>query len=267
MSNSNNAARGDAAGCGGQLDPLGPRVDPGHRAVLVESHAGVEARAAQSPGQLCGVDDRGAVVDLQSAVIRGRIHLSAHGGLVERVDAVVVRTHLVRCLEEFCVLPRCGRRIDHPGSLEVAVDLERVNRRLDGVEVLDTETIQGVELVAEPAQPVGKTVREARVAETAVATRCRIGGAPRLEHNDVERRVALPRKQCGPETGEAGTHNGEITLRIADEGWLRLRCVRVVEPEHGRSRIAKGQMSRLFGHGAHLPRAPASGTTRRPTRW
>ena len=136
---------------------------------------------------------------------------------------------------------------------------------LDGVEVLDTETIQGVELGAEPAQPVGKTMREARVAEPAVATRCRIGGAPRFEHNDVERRVTLPRKQCAPQTGEARTNDGEITRRIAGEAWLRRGCLRIVEPEHSGGRITKRRMLRLFVHGAHLPRAPASGTTRTPS--
>ena len=134
---------------------------------------------------------------------------------------------------------------------------------LDGVEVLDAETIEGVELVAEPAQPVGKTMCEARVAETAVTARCCIGRAPRFEHNDVERGVALPRKQRRPQTGEARTNDGKITLRIADEALLRLRCLRVVEPEHSRSRIAKGRMVRV-GHGAHLPRAPVSDTPSYP---
>ena len=120
---------------------------------------------------------------------------------------------------------------------------------LDGVEVLETEPLQSVELVSEPADAIRKTVRQARVAEAAVATRRRLGGSPRLEHHDVEFRVALPREQCRPETRETGTDDGEVTLRLALEAWYRVRRLRIVEPEHSRRRIAQRGVLRRFSHG------------------
>jgi hypothetical protein len=67
--------------------------------------------------------------------------------------------------------------------------------RLDGVEVLETEPIQRIELVGKPAEAVGKTVREARVAEAAVAAGRSSSGVARLEDGNVERRVSLFREE------------------------------------------------------------------------
>ena len=61
------AARGDAPVIGGQPDPLRLGADTQHRGVLVQPHAGVEARAAQPPREPRRVDDRGAIVDPHSA--------------------------------------------------------------------------------------------------------------------------------------------------------------------------------------------------------
>ena len=172
-------------------------------------------------------------------VVGGRRDFGAHAVAIQDVDAISVRTHRVCHLDQLGVLPRRGRSVEHPGALEVAVDPVLANGRLDGVEVLDTEPLQRVELVAEPADTIRKTVRQARVAEAAVATRRRVGGAPRLEDDDVECRVALPGEQCRPETGETGTDDGEVALRLALEARFRVRRLRIVEPEHGRRRIAK----------------------------
>src|ERR1700722_4174967 len=160
-----------------------------------------------------------------------------------------MRTHGVCHLDQLGVLPRCSRSVDHPGALEVAVDPVLANGRLDGVKVLDAEPLESVELVSEPADAIRKTVCEARVTEAAVATRRRIGGAPPLEHHDVESRVALPREQCRPETRETGTDDGKITPRLTLEARFRVRRLRIVEPEHSRRRIAQRGVLRRFSHG------------------
>ena len=170
-----------AAVRGGEPDPLGAGNESRHRAVVMDSHAGVDACAAQSPGELRRVDDRGAIVDPEATVIRGRRDLGAHRIGVERVHAVTVRTHRVCDLDELLVLPRLRRHVDHPGAFEIAIDPVLCHGCLDGVEVLHTEPLQGVELGAEPAHAIGETMGQAGVAEAAVATRRGRRGASPFE--------------------------------------------------------------------------------------
>ncbi len=163
------APRRDAAGGGGQEDPFGLCVEPRDGGVLVHAHPGVDACAAQAPREFRGVDDGGAIVDPHAAVIRGRCHLRTHGIAVEHVDVIAMRLHDSGSLDKLLALPRRRRHVDHAGPLEVAVDLVLAHRRLDRVEVLDAEPLEGVELDGKPAQAVCEPVREAGVAEAAVA--------------------------------------------------------------------------------------------------
>ena len=226
----------------------------------MESHTGVEACAAQAPGQLRGVDDRGPIVDPQSASVGGRRDLRAHGLGIERVNAISVRSHRLGDLDELGVLPFLGRHVEHAGSLEIAVDVTVTHRRLDGIEVLDTEPFEGVELGGKPAEAVGKTVCQAGVAESAVAAGGGRPGAACFEYDNVERRVPFSGEQRGPQAGESSADDREVALDVTVEARLRLRRLRVVEPEHGRLGVAEGRVARRIAHRRHLPRAPRART-------
>ena len=95
-------------------------------------------------------------------------------------------------------------------------------------------------------------MREARIAEAAVAPGRGRGGASRFEDDDVEGRVPLSGEQRRPQPCEACSHDREIALGVPLEARFRSRRPGVVEPEHRRRGIAEGGMAWHLGH-ARLP--------------
>jgi hypothetical protein len=220
----------------------------------VEAHARFDTGAAQTPGEAGGVDDRGRSVHPQATVIRRRGHLAAHRIGIEHVDRMPVVAHCAGELGELLVLPECRRNVKHSGALEPAIDVVLGDGCLDRVEVLEPHAIERVQLVRETTHAVGETVREAGVAEAAVAAgRCG-SGAPRFEDHDLQRWPALFGEQSGPEAGEPGADDRDVAVRIAIEWRRRLRRRAIVEPEHLGRGITQRGVLRGRGHGRHLGR-------------
>ncbi len=226
-------------------------------------HAGLDACAAQAPGEPRGVDDRRAAVHPHAAVVRGGCHLLAHRCRVEHIDGLTVVAHRAGDLDELVVLPGRGRDVEHAGALEGAVDVVHADRRLDGVEVLEPHAVERVELIRETAETVGEPVREAGIAEAAVASGGCCGGASGLEDHDVERGSALLGEQRRPEPGETGADDREVAFCVALQWRSGLWCHRIVEPEHPGHRIAQSGVLRGRGHARHLPRAMRGRAQRR----
>ena len=135
-------------------------------------------------------------------------------------------------------------------ALEVAVDAELGDGRLDGVEVLGAEALQDGDLLGEPLGAVGQAVGEARRAEPAVATRCRPPAAVALQQHHVTTGVVLFGQECRPQPGVAAPHHHQVGPPGADQGRGRLGCVGVVQPERQGTGVGE---RRDAVHGAKLP--------------
>ena len=87
------------------------------------------------------------------------------------------------------------------------------------------------------AAAVVLAMREARLAEAAVATGCRPADTPGLEQDDPRRRVLALREQRGPQAGVAAADDGQVAAHVAAEPRVVV-AGRVLRPEH---RVSAGR--------------------------
>ena len=125
---------------------------------------------------------------------------------------------------------RPRRHIDDAGALEVAVDGVSVDGVLDGVEVLEPELLEQLDLVGEALLPVGDAVGQTRLHEAAVASARRGPDLGGVDEHDVARRIAFFGDDRRPQSRIAATDHAQIAALVAHEGRVRLRLVDVVEP-------------------------------------
>ena len=125
---------------------------------------------------------------------------------------------------------RRRRHVDDAGALEVAVDGVAVDGVLDGVEVLEPELLEQLDLVGEAFLPVGDAVGQARLHEAAVATARRRADLGGVDQHDVARRIALLGDDRRPQPRVAAADHAQVAALVAHEGRVGLRLVDVVEP-------------------------------------
>ncbi len=111
-----------------------------------------------------------------------------------------------------------------PDALPLGVDAPLGDVGPHRVEVRHAEPVELVDLVGPAAQAVVAAVREARFAESAVATGCRPPDRPRLDERDARVGVAAAGEQRGPQAGVAAADDHEVGVVVAAQrgpigGW------------------------------------------------
>ena len=120
--------------------------------------------------------------------------------------------------------------VDHAGALVVAVDRVALDRRLDGVEVVQAELFEQFDLVGEAMLAVGDAVGERRLHEPAVATARRRTDLGGVDQHDVTGRVALLGDDRRPQPGVAAADDAQVARLGAHERRVGVRLVDVVVP-------------------------------------
>ena len=113
-------------------------------------------------------------------------------------------------------------------------------------QILDPESFERVDLVGPVRETVQKSMGEAAVAETAVARRGTKPAAFPFEHDNPPAGLRFERMQCSPQPRKSTTHDAEIGIDGACNGWPVTGCIRVVGPEDGGLRRS-GERSRSHG--------------------
>ncbi|CAH0244117.1 hypothetical protein SRABI03_03047 [Microbacterium foliorum] len=161
------------------------------------------------------------------------VHLGLHGVAVEEALLLAQPLDLVRF---------DGHR-QLAGALEVHVEGVPRDGLLDAVEVLAPEFLEAVDLVGPARQAVLVSVREAGLAEAAVAT----GGRPRdaggLEQHDTAIGVALLGADGGPQPRVAAADDREVGGDGARQHGM-LGALHIVEPEHVEDGVAQRPLDR-----------------------
>ena len=162
-------------------------------------------------------------------------------------------------VEEFEVLTELGGLVDpcpelvdlvglvgecqRPGLLEVAVDAVFAGEGDEPPEVVDPFAFEGLELIGEVLDPVRQAVRQARLAETAVAARRAEADRLHLEDRDAEAGIGVGQGDGRPQPGEPGADDRDVDLEP-----LPGRQRRIGDP--GRRGVAQPVRDRP-GHAAH----------------
>ncbi len=120
--------------------------------------------------------------------------------------------------------------VDHARALVVAVDAVALDRRLDGVEVLQAELLEQFDLAGESPLAVGDAVGERRLHEPSVATARRRPDLGGVDQHDVAGRVALLGDDCRPQPGVAAADDAQVARLGAHESRVGVRFVDVVVP-------------------------------------
>ena len=174
---------------------------------------------------------------------RRRRNALLHLGGVERLDV------LVGALANPLDLVRLVRDRKLAGALKV--DLETVfgNERLDRIEVLVAEATQRIDLFGPARLCVRLAVRNARLAETTVATRSSPADVLRLEQHDATLGVLGLQLDGGPETRVAAADHHVVGLpRTGQRLVARCALLNVFDPvaaELGaRERLIDDRLSR-----------------------
>lgn len=121
------------------------------------------------------------------------------------------------------------------GALELGIHPVPFDGPLDAVEVLQPQLLELVELLRPAVRAVLLAVREARLAEAAVASGRRPADRARLEDHDAPVGVALLRAQGRPEARVAAADDHEVGGDLAGERRM-VGAGEAVEPEHGLAR-------------------------------
>ena len=173
--------------------------------------------------------------------IRGGVDGCLRLGLVEIDDALLALGGPF--LEPLDLVGLDGGR-ELAGALELEVHAVACLGGLDRVEVLAPEPVEDRHLVGPPGHAVLVAVREARLAEAAVAARRRPADALRLDDHDLRRGVALGGEQRGPQAGVAAADDDEVGAMRADQrrpvGEEALG--EVVAPEHRVPGVGEGML-------------------------
>ncbi len=157
------------------------------------------------------------------------MHLGPHSILIEESLLVAEPLDLVR-------LHGHGQLA---GALEVGIHAVALHGLGDAVEILHAQLLKAIDLLRPTALPVLVAVREARLAEAAVASRRCPGDARSLQQHDATVGLALLRPDRRPESGVPAADNREIRPDVACEARV-VRALHVVEPERGERGVLQG---------------------------
>ena len=105
--------------------------------------------------------------------------------------------------------------IERAGALEVTIEAQRFDGRLNLIEVLQAEAIELLVLLRPTAEPVLFTVGEARFTETTVAAGCCPAEFAGFKQHDAGIGVALFGEHCGPQSEVTTTDNREVGGHVA----------------------------------------------------
>ncbi len=231
----------------------------GHRRPLEDAHAERQACRPQPPGQPGRIDERGVGAVPAAAEVRRRVHLRAHGVLVEQHGVVTEFLQHGHRLGQPVELVRLGGDVERSRPVEVAVDAVTRDGGLDRVQILAAEPLQRGQVVGEARAAVLGAVGQGRGAEPAVASRRRPPRRPPLEQHHVSRRVVFLGEQRGPQPGVATAHDREITANRRRRA-VRPVPVRRASPARTRSvqrRRAQPRMRRRHAFFLRLVMKPA----------
>ena len=167
------------------------------------------------------MEDRVRALLPDAREVRRRGDHGLHLLLVEEHDAVVaVRDGVGVPLAEPLDLVLLDRGRELARALELEVHSVLRLGGLDRVEVLHAEPIERAHLVGPARHAVLVPVREARLAEAAVAARGRPADRLRLDEDDPGGGVALLREQRRPEAGVAAADDDEVGDLRCRSPWL-----------------------------------------------
>ena len=231
-----------------RLDRLGVLVDP---------HAQALGGRLQPPGQPGRVDQRGPADPPQAAGVGGGVDLGAHRVGVEPPGVLAQAAQFGLLGPQLRQVARrvLGRgHVDHARALEVAVDVVPVDGVLDGVQVLETELLQQLELGGEALLPVGDAVRQGRLHEPAVAA---AGGRPDLggvDQHDVPFGVTLLGDDRRPEPRVAAADDAQVAALVAHERRVGVGFVDVVVPVREQVGVGDGvEVAPVVDHRGIVP--------------
>ena len=163
-----------------------------------------------------------------------------HLSLVEAYDSLFAPSGgILRPLVEPLELVRLGRDREGSDALPLGVDAPPGDVGAHRIEVRHAQVVELIDLVGPAAQAVFAAVGEARLAEPAVAARCRPSDRTRLDERDAGVGVAPAGEQRRPEPGVPAAHDHQVGVVIAAERGAPRLIRQVVEPEHALARIGE----------------------------
>jgi hypothetical protein len=212
--------RGERDATGATLEPRDPRVlvqanaalprDPGDPATqLGRVHENVTAGWSVEPG----MPQRRMDLRLGCLAIEELHVLAVLGGFVDPCPELV---DLVGSIGE-------GERAR---LLEIAVDAVLAREGDEALEVLDALPFERLELVGEVADAIREPMREAGLAEPAVAPAGTEPDGLHLQDGDPERRVRVGQRDRRPEPGEARADDRDVDVEPLAARERRIRDVR-----------------------------------------
>lgn len=194
------------------------------------------------PGQLGGeppgVDKRAVLYDMMSSLENRTGDLGLHSRPIEQhsVGQALKPSHLVRLV----------RDRDDPVALEVHVDAEVGDVRLEHIEVVTTQLHEVLVLVGPALLPVLVTVGQARLDEPPVAAGSRPADRLGLQQRDPGSRVPPLRQHSSPEPAVATTHNRQISMSASRQRRMG-RPVQLRQPEHAKGAVTQAPLDRRMG--------------------
>ena len=226
---------------GGCRDPVACLLQRLEAGALGDAHTQPLDRVGQPPRQPGRVDHRRLVRVEPAGQVRRRGHQLLDSRRVEEAGKLWLQPLDL-------VLAR--RHGELPAPRPSAVDAMAPQRLLDLVEVAHPELVHHVVLVGPPLPAVGLAVRQARLAEAAVAPGRVLRDPVRLDEQDPSARLPLDRTQRRPESREPATHDEQVGVPVPVERRPRRRPRGVVQPQRPQHGFGQGV------HADHLrPRA------------